>query len=41
MANTAMDVKKFFDPIDSGEFMEFWKGLTDEEKAAFKEADLS
>lgn len=43
--NNVRDLMEFFSteekPCKSGEFMEFWKSLTDEEKVEFKTADLS
>lgn len=42
--NSLTDLKKFLGadgrPVDNTEFTEFWKSLTDEEKAEFKSAKL-
>ena len=45
--NTIGDIRRFFTegpgsmPIKQGEFIEFWQSLSDEDKVAFKTADLS
>jgi hypothetical protein len=43
--NSISDVRRFFtegEPaLKQGEFLEFWKSLTDEDKAEFLNADLS
>lgn len=41
MPNNAAQIKKFFEPIDPKEFLEFWKGLTEAEKDEFRAADLT
>ena len=44
MANTAADIKKFLGttdkPLESAEFTEFWKALSEEEKDEFRNTDL-
>lgn len=43
--NTAVQLKKFFStpekPVSASEMSEFWKSLTDEEKAYYKASDLN
>lgn len=40
-----LDLKKFFStperPVTNGEMMDYWKSLTEDEKKAHKELDLS
>ena len=43
--NGVKELKEFFsvegNPVSTAEMMEFWKSLTEEEKAYFKSAPLS
>jgi hypothetical protein len=41
--NTVTQIREFLTgdiPLKQGEFVEFWKSLTDEEKDEFRHADL-
>lgn len=42
--NSISDIRKFFEegaePFKQGEFVEFWKSLSDEDKIAFQRANL-
>jgi len=44
--NTIGDIRRFFSegpgsmPLKQGEFIEFWQSLSEEDKIAFKKADL-
>lgn len=42
--NSISDIRKFFEkdarPYKSGEFIDFWRSLTDVEKSEFKKANL-
>jgi len=44
MANTVMQLKQFFatpdKPVSTKEMMEFWKSLTDDEKAYYTAAAI-
>jgi hypothetical protein len=43
--NSISDIRRFFDdeerPLQSNEFVAFWKSLSEEDKEEFKHADLS
>lgn len=40
MANSVAQLKEFFG-VSTKEMMEFWKGLSDEEKDEYRNSDLS
>lgn len=43
--NSISDIRRFFEtnetPLKANEFVDFWKALSDEDKVAFKKANLS
>lgn len=43
--NSISDIRRYFEdedrPFQPNEFTDFWKALTEEDKLAFKKADLS
>lgn len=45
MDNTVKDLKAYFSttekPVSNTEMMDFWKSLSDEEKAYYKNAELN